>query len=148
LVVLLVVVNIPFNSFGTGLAHISPETTSIAIYDKMVLQGSGPELYVLDNYKLRWISSEEAFQRYFKRRRVRHVSDRILAQFERGEPVRRLVTCRDQGEVYALEDGKKRRADYPNSTGSVRSWDGAQLVACDYLRRLPLGSPIITGKGR
>ena len=147
LVVLLVMVNIPFNSFGTGLAHISPETTAMVIYDNMVLQGSGPEVYVLDNYKLRLVSSEEAFQKYFRKRRIRFVSDKILDQFEQGELVRRLITCRGQGYVYALENGQKRRIEKPNVAGGVRPWDDVQVISCSALKRLPLGSPVAAGEG-
>jgi hypothetical protein len=108
----------------------------------MLLQGSGPEIYVLDHHQLRWISSEEAFQQYFKTRKVRPVSDGLLEQFERGEPIRRLLMCRNKRDVYALENGKKRRVEDPFSNGRTRRWDGAQMVSCTYLQRLPLGSPI------
>ena len=142
LVVLLVLVNIPFNDLGAGLAHLSPKTTAVVLYDGVLVQGSGPEIYVLDHHKLRWISSEEAFQQYFKFRKVRHVSDGLLEQFERGEPIRRLLMCRKSRDVYALENGKKRWVEDPFSSGSARRWDGAQMVSCTYLQRLAPGSPI------
>ena len=142
LVVLLVVVNIPFNDLGAGLAHISPKTTAVVIYDGLLLQGHGPEIYMLDHHKLRWISSQEAFQQYFRSRKVRHVSDGLLAQFERGEPIRRLLMCRNSHDVYALENGQKRRVENPFSSGRTGRWDDAKVVPCSYLQRLPLGSPI------
>lgn len=142
LVVLLVLVNIPFNDLGAGLAHLSPKTTAVVLYDGILLQGSGPEIYVLDNHQLRWISSEEALQQYFKFRKVRHVSDGLLGQFERGEPIRRLLMCRNSRDVYALENGKKRWVEDPFSSGGTRRWDGAQMVSCTYLQRYPQGSPI------
>ncbi len=142
LVVLLVLVNIPISYYGAGLAQIIPDATAMVIYDGLVLKASGPEIYVLEDYKLRWISSPEAFNYYFRQHNVRVVEDSLLEEFGKGQPIRRLLKCQDSPYIYALENGRKRWVkDLPiqNSTGS---WDEVRLVPCDYLRRLPDGLPI------
>jgi len=78
LVVLLVLVNIPINFYGAGLAQIIPKATAIVIYDGMVLKGSGPELYILEDHILRRISSPEAFEYYFRQHKVHVVEDYLL----------------------------------------------------------------------
>ena len=61
LTVAIVLMNIPVNQYGTSLARILPETQSLIIRDGLVLKGSGPEIYILENDRLRWISSMDAF---------------------------------------------------------------------------------------
>ena len=61
-IALLVLVNIPVTRYGVSLARILPETTSLIIRDGLVLKGDGPEIYILEEGKLRWISSMDAFE--------------------------------------------------------------------------------------
>ncbi|MCP5096096.1 MAG: hypothetical protein GY943_11120, partial [Chloroflexi bacterium] len=49
LFLLLIVVNIPFNRFGTSLARAMPDTASLVVRDGLVIKGSGEEIYVLEN---------------------------------------------------------------------------------------------------
>lgn len=141
MVVLLVLVNIPFNSYNFGLAQLMPQSTSIVIQDGTLLKGSGPEVYVVDSYKLRPVSPE-AFKAFFGRnRRINIVEDSMLAQFELGSTVYPMFQCRTQPEVYAVIDGYKRRVTEP-PTVIAHSWDRVSFVTCSYLARLPAGPPI------
>jgi hypothetical protein len=142
LVVLLVLVNIPINFHGVSLAQIIPEATAIVIYDGMVLKGSGPEIYVLEDHKLRWISSPEAFDYYFRQHNIHFVEDNLLEGFGKGRAIHRLVTCLNSPHIYALEQGQKRLVKDPSSRNQTNPWDEVRLVSCDYLRHLPEGSPV------
>jgi len=54
----------------------------MVIYDGMLLKGSKPEIYVMEDYKLRRINGPEAFQRFFRARPVNSIEDsRALQQF-------------------------------------------------------------------
>ena len=142
LVVLLVLVNIPINHRGASLAQIIPKATAIAIYDGMVLKGSSPEIYVLDEHKLRWVSSPEAFDHYFHSHKVLIVEDKLLEGFGKGNPIRRLVTCPDSPYTYAIENGQKRWIKDPPIENTDQSWDKVELISCDDLRRLPDRLPV------
>jgi hypothetical protein len=142
LVVLLVLVNIPLNSFRAGLVQLVPHNSAMVIQDGLLLQGSGTEMYVVQDYKLRWISSPEVFERYFNVGDVSTVEDSFLEQFGRGQPIRRLVRCQGSPTVYALENGRKRWVKDPPPTNQARAWDRIELVSCSYLRGLPPGLPV------
>jgi hypothetical protein len=149
LVVVLVLVNIPINYYGLGLAHIIPDSTTVAIYDGLVLKGSGgPEIYVLEDHKLRWLSSPEARGSYFHSANVRTVEDSLLEQFEQGQPIRRLVKCHNSSLVYALENGQKRWVENPPPEDKAnKPWDKVYQVTCNFLDGLPDGLPIPENAG-
>jgi hypothetical protein len=142
LVVLLVLVNIPLNNLRAGLVQLVPHDSAMVIRDGLLLQGSGAEIYVLQDYKLRWISSPEALQRYFDVNSISTVEDGFLDQFGRGEPIRRLVRCQGSPTVYALENGRKRWVKEPPPTNQAGAWDRIELVSCNTLRDLPAGLPV------
>ena len=143
LVVLLVLVNLPINYYGFGLAHIAPDSTAVVIYDGLVLKGSGPEIYLLEDHKLRWLSSPEARGCYFHSANVRTVEDSVLEQFEPGPPIRRLVKCHNNSLIYALESGQKRWVENPPPEDKAnKPWDKVYRVTCNYLNSLPDGLPI------
>jgi hypothetical protein len=147
LVVLLVLVNIPINFYGAGLAQIIPKATAIVIYEGMLLKGSGPELYVLDDHVLRRISNPEAFDYYLRQHKVRVVEDNVLESFGKGRSIYQLVTCSNSPHIYALEQGQKRWVKEPPTRNKAKPWDEIRLVSCDYLRRLPEGPPILEDAG-
>ena len=124
LVVLLVLVNIPINHHGASLAQIIPKATAIVIYDGMVLKGSGPEIYILDDHKLRWVSSPEAFDHYFHYYEVHTVEDNLLEGFGKGNPIRRLVTCPNSPYTYAVENGHGEGNERPGSAYAFHNEDG------------------------
>lgn len=144
LLILIVLANIPVTRYGTSLARIMPDTTALIIRDGLVVKGSGPEIYVLEDNKLRWISSLEAFD-YFDYRweQVHLVDDSFLEDFEQGQPLHVLLKCQSSPHVYALENGKKRWIrDIPTFETQGYVWEDVKFVTCDHLRRLPDGPPI------
>jgi hypothetical protein len=143
LVVLLVLVNIPFGYLGLGLAQLMPDPQPVVLQNGMLLQGSGPKIYLLEDHRLRWISSPESFKHYFRDHgQVKLIEDSLLAQFGQGSPIRHLVKCRDLPYLYALENGQKRWVKNPNLTAQTKPWDQIHPVSCAYLSSLPTGPPI------
>jgi hypothetical protein len=147
LVVLLVLVNLPINYNGIGLAHIVPESTAVVIYDGLVLKGSGPEIYLLEDHKLRRISGREARGSYFHSTNPRRVEDSLLEQFEQGRPIHRLVKCQNDSPIYALENGQKRWVENPPENKASKPWDKVYPVTCNFLDDLPDGLPIPENAG-
>jgi hypothetical protein len=142
LVVALVLVNIPIRYGGTGLAQSVPHPTPVIIYDGVLLKGSGPEIYALEDHKLRWVSSPEALDYYFYQHDIYVVEDSLLEDFGKGRSIHRLVTCPYSPYIYALENGQKRWLKDLPTGNKARAWDEVNMVSCDYLRHLPEGSPI------
>lgn len=144
LVALLVVINVPITRYGTSLARIMPDTASLVIRDGLVLKDSGADIYVLEDDKLRWISSLEAFEFFgYRWEQVHVVDDGFLEQFEKGRPIHILLKCADSPHIYALENGQKRWIkDIPTFEAEGYVWGDLKSVSCDYLRGLPDGPPI------
>ena len=148
LVVLLVLVNLPINYYGLGIAHIAPDSTAVVIHNGLVLKGSGPEIYLLEDHKLRWISGREARGSYFHSANAHTVEDSVLEQFEQGQPIRRLVKCHNSALVYALENGQKRWVENPPPEDKTnKRWDKVYQVTCPFLDGLPDGLPIPENAG-
>lgn len=141
LVVLLVLVNIPLGNYSNGLAQLIPQPSALVIHDGLTLKGSGPQIYLVEDYKLRPFSSPEAFDRRFRLEDVVQVEDSLLEQLGQGQPVRRLLRCHDSPTIYALENGAKRWLKEP-PLNPAHFWDRAVTVQCSTLRRLPDGLPI------
>jgi hypothetical protein len=141
---IVVLVNVPVNRYGTSLARIMPDTASLVIRDGLVLKGSGPEVYVLESNRLRWISSLEAFEFFgYRWEQVRIVDDRFLDQFADGRPIHVLMKCQGSPHIYALENGQKRWIrDIPTLESEGYVWEDVMSVTCQYLRNLPDGPPI------
>ncbi len=142
--VLVVLVNVPLNRSGASLARMIPPTASLVIRDGLVLKGSGPEIYVLQDNKLRWITSLDAFQFFgYRWEQVHVVDDSFLAQFEKGRPIHLLLKCESSPHIYALENDRKRWIkDIPTFEAQGYVWSDVKIVGCDYLRSLPDGPPI------
>ena len=143
LVVAVLLVNVPLSERGAGLIHSVPDATSVVIYDGMALKASGPEIYILENHKLRQFSSPDTFN-YFHSRyhlEIHPVADNLLQQFGQGEPIRRLVKCQALPYIYALENGQKRQVKTVPAANQASPWDNIGLVACHYLRDLPNAPP-------
>ena len=144
LVALAVLLNVPVNRYGTSLARIMPDTAALVIRDGLVLKGSGQEIYVLEDDKLRWISSLEAFEFFdYHWEQVHIVDDGFLGEFEKGRPIHVLLKCQGSPHIYALENGEKRWIrDIPTFEGEGYVWNDVKLVSCSYLRDLPDGPTI------
>jgi hypothetical protein len=143
-IVLLVLVNIPVTRYGASLARILPETTSLIIRDGLVLTGSGPEIYIPGEDKLRWISSMDAFEHMrLTWEDVHGVEDAFLDKFEKGRPIHVLLKCRTSPHIYRLENDQKRWIkDIDTFLAEGHVWEDVRFVSCHYLRGLPDGLPI------
>lgn len=141
---LVVLVNIPITRYGVSLARIMPDSASLIIRDGLVLKGSGPEIYVLEDNKLRWISSLEAFEFFgYTWDQVHVVDDEFLQDFEIGRPIHVLLKCQASPHIYVLENGTRRWIkDIPTFEAEGFVWEDVKFVSCDYLRSLPEGPPI------
>lgn len=144
LIALIVTVNIPFNSYGTSLARALPDEKALIIRDGLVLKGSGPDIYVLENNQRRWISSLDAFESYgYTWAQVNEVEDDFLESFPEGLPIHLLYKCTTSPHVYAIENGEKRWIkDIETFSASGYVWEDIRFVGCNYLRDLPDGVPI------
>lgn len=144
LIILVAVINIPFNRSGQNLARAMPDSSALVIRDGLLLKGSGPEVYVLENNQRRWISTLDAFQWYgYQWQRVHEVEDEFLQQFAEGQPIHLLLKCPTSPHVYVLEDGKKRWIkDIPTFEAQGYIWEDIQLTNCEQLAALPDGRPI------
>ena len=141
---LVVLVNVPINRHGTSLARMMPDSASLVIRDGLVIKGSGPDIYVLQDDRLRWISSLEAFEFFgYRWEQVHVVEDSFLERFEKGRPLHVLLKCQGSPHIYALENGQKRWIkDIPTFEGEGYVWEDVKTVDCVYLRSLPDGPPI------
>jgi hypothetical protein len=143
-VVLIILVNIPVTRYGSSLARILPDSASLIIRDGLVLKGSDPEIYMLENDKLRWISSLDAFEHLgLSWEDVHVVEDEFLAKFQKGTPIHVLLKCRTSPHIYRVENQEKRWIkDIDTFEAEGHVWEDVRLVSCDYLRGLPDGPPI------
>jgi hypothetical protein len=142
--VLVVAVNVPVNRYGVSLARILPDSASLVIRDGLVLKGDGPEIYVLQNDRLRWISSMDAFEHLGLRWGDVHVvEDAFLERFEVGPPLHVLLKCDGSPHIYRLENDQKRWIkDIDTFLAEGHMWDDVKFVSCGYLRNIPDGAPI------
>jgi hypothetical protein len=147
--VLVVLINIPLNLQGVSLARMIPDSAALIIRDGLVLKGSGPDIYVLQDNKLRWISSIEAFGYFgYQWDEVHVVEDSFLGQFEKGRPIHVLLKCPTSPHIYALENGRKRWIrDIPTFLAEGYVWEDVKIVDCYYLRQLPNGATIPENAG-
>lgn len=144
LALVLVAVNIPVTRYGVSLARILPERTSLIIRDGLILKGSGPEIYKLEDNQLRWISSMDAFEHLgLTWGDVHVVEDTFLDKFEKGRAIHVLLKCRQSPHIYRLENEAKRWIrDMETFESEGHEWDDVRFVSCEYLRNLPDGPTI------
>jgi hypothetical protein len=143
-VVLIILVNVPVNRYGSSLARILPDSASLIVRDGLVLKGSGPEIYMLESDKLRWISSLDAFEHLgLTWEDVHVVEDEFLAKFAKGTPIHVLLKCRTSPHIYRIENQEKRWIrDIDTFEAEGHVWEDVRHVSCDYLRGLPDGPSI------
>ncbi len=142
--VLIIAVNVPVTRYGVSLARIMPDSAALVIRDGLVLKGSSPEIYMLQNDKLRWISSLDAFEHLgLKWGDVHVVEDAFLEHFEKGRPLHVLLKCHDSPHIYRLENQHKRWIrDINTFLAEGHVWEDVKMVDCVYLRGIPDGAPI------
>jgi hypothetical protein len=141
---LAVLINIPVTRYGVNLARIMPESSSLIIRDGLVVKGSGTEIYILEDNKLRWISSLDAFEHLgLTWEDVHVVEDKFLEGFEKGRPIHVLLKCYDSPHIYRLENNQKRWIkDIDTFLAEGHVWEDVRFVSCQYLRDLPTGPSI------
>ena len=142
--VLIIAVNVPVTRYGVSLARIMPDSAALVIRDGLVLKGSGPEIYMLQNDRLRWISSLDAFEHLgLKWGDVHVVEDAFLEHFEKGRPIHVLLKCHGSPHIYRLENQQKRWIrDIDTFLAEGHVWEDVKMVDCVYLRGIPDGPPI------
>jgi len=142
--VLIVAVNVPVSRYGVSLARIMPDSAALVIRDGLVLKGSGSEIYMLQDDRLRWISSLDAFEHLeLEWGDVHVVEDAFLERFEKGRPIHVLLKCPDSPHIYRLENQQKRWIkDIDTFLSEGHVWEDVRLVSCQYLREIPAGPPI------
>jgi hypothetical protein len=142
--VLIIAVNVPVTRYGVSLARIMPDSAALVIRDGLVLKGSSPEIYMLQNDRLRWISSLDAFEHLgLKWGDVHVVEDAFLEHFENGRPLHVLLKCHDSPHIYRLENQQKRWIrDINTFLAEGHVWEDVKMVDCVYLRGIPDGAPI------
>jgi hypothetical protein len=147
--VLVIAVNAPVNRYGVSLARILPDSASLVIRDGLVLKGSGPEIFMLQNDRLRWVSSMDAFEHLrLTWGDVHVVEDVFLQRFEQGPPIHVLLKCNESPHIYRLENRQKRWIkDIDTFLDEGHVWDDVRFVSCEYLRNLPDGPPIPVDAG-
>ncbi len=144
LLVVIVLVNIPFNRYGTNLARAMPDEQALVIRDGLVLKGDGEEIYVLEDNHKRWISSMDAFDYYgFRWEQVNLVDDDFLDQFPPGPALSILKKCASSPHIFAIENDVKRWIkDIPTFEAQGYVWEDVQIVSCAALESIPPGTPI------
>jgi len=150
LVVLLVVINIPFNRHGTTLATAMPDNRALVIRNGLVVKEEDePEIYVYEDGAFRWISSLDAFEyRGYSWDDVHIVEDGFLEDYEMGPPIHVLVKCNASPHIYRVEGEKKRWiVDIEAFEAAGHVWEDVQFVSCATIRSLPNGETIPPGHG-
>lgn len=150
LLLVIVLINIPFNRHGTTLATAMPDAAAVVIRDGLVVKEEDDEkIYVYQNGQFRWISSLDAFEHFgFTWGDVRVVEDGFLGRFEIGPPLHVLLKCRQSPHIYRLEGGEKRWIrDITTFEAEGHVWEDVRFVSCGYLRDLPDGETIPPDSG-
>lgn len=149
-VALVVLINVPLNAHGVSLARYLPDSSALVIRDGVVLKGSGDPIYILQQDRLRWISSLDAFEHLgLSWNNVHVVDDSFLERFELGRPIHVLLKCYDSEHIYRLENGQKRWIkDIATFESAGHVWADVRMVDCAYLRSLPDGLPIPEDAGK
>lgn len=137
-------INIPVTRYGVALARLLPDPEALVIRDGLLLKGSGPEVYVLEDDALHWVSSLDAFaHRGYAWDDVHIVENEVIAGFEQGEPYHVLLKCKESPHIYRLENDHKRWIrDIPTFRREGHVWEEVRFVDCAYLRSIPMGPPI------
>jgi hypothetical protein len=141
---LVILANIPVNRYGVSLARIMPDSASLIIREGSILKGSGPNIYRLEDQKLRWISSMDSFEHLgLTWEDVQVVEDSVLKRYKEGRPIHVLLKCPASPHVYRLENDQKRWIrDIDTFLAEGHVWEDVRTVSCVHLRGIDDGPPI------
>lgn len=142
-VIAVAIVNVPLVN-GRTLTQAMPDRTALIVRDGLLIKGAGPEVFVLEDGKKRWIHSLDVFEaRGLDWADVHTVDARYLATFPDGRPVYQLLKCPDSPHVYRIEDGHKRWIkDVPTLQAEGHVWEDVETWPCHGLADIPFGPPI------
>ncbi|MFK7803883.1 MAG: hypothetical protein AB8G95_19780 [Anaerolineae bacterium] len=147
---IIVIVNIPFNRYGTNLARAMPDEQALIVRDGLIFTGPGDEIYILENNQKRWISSLTAFELSgFSWSQVREVEQTFVDQFEDGPNFNVIIRCDSQPHIYMLEGNEKRWIENPTEFEKAGlKWDDVRYISCfDLKNKYPDGTPIPADAG-
>ena len=150
LLLILALINLPFNRHGTSLARALPGSAALVIRDGLVVKEADQDaIYVFRDEQFHWISSLDAFEHFsYRWQQVHVVEPGFMAGFELGAPIHVLLKCRESPHIYRLENDRKRWiVDIASFEAEGHVWDDVRFVACDYLRNIPDGETIPPGQG-
>jgi hypothetical protein len=142
---IIVLVNIPFNRYGTNLARAMPDEQALIVRDGLVFTGPGDEVYVLENNQKRWISSLTSFElNGFHWDQVHEVDQGFIDQFASGPDYHAVIRCGSQPHIYILEGNEKRWIKNPTEFERAGlEWDDVRYISChDLKNKYPDGVPI------
>lgn len=136
-------INVPLYE-GRAMARALPDKKALIVRDGLVLKGPGPEIYVLEDNRRRWISSLDAFDWYgFTWNDVHVVGQERLDTFPEGRALHVLLMCEASPHIYRLEHNRKRWIkDIPTLEAEGHVWEDVKRVTCSYIDSLPDGPPI------
>ena len=151
LLLVVILINIPFNRHGTTLATAMPDVQSLAIRDGLVIKvDDAPDIYVYRDGAFHWISSMDAFEHFgYTWADVHIVQADFVHASEIGKPIHVLLKCADSPHIYALENGAKRWiVDIETFEAEGYVWErDIKLTTCEDIRSLPDGETIPPGRG-
>jgi hypothetical protein len=147
---LVVLINIPYNAQGTAIARSIPSSASLIIANGLLVKEAGnPDVYVYRDGTFHWITSLDAFEQLgYRWADVHTVEAGFLGQFAKGRPLSVLLKCSASPNIYLLEAGRKRWiVDIPTFEAQGFIWQDVKFVSCPYLRGLPDGDSVPPGRG-
>ncbi len=150
ILLVLVLINIPFNAQGTAIARSIPSSASLVIANGLLVREEpSPDVYVYRDGQFHWITSLDAFQYFgYQWENVHAVESGFLNDFAKGTPIYVLLKCDASPHIYRLEAGTKRWiVDIPTFQAEGHVWQDVKMVPCNYLRSLPDGDSVPPGRG-
>lgn len=115
--------------------------------DRGLITGSGPEVFVYDGGKRRWIPDERTFNALgFNWKSIRQIPDEKLNEMPRGSdyPVLTSSIVKGSGpKVFILENGRRRWIpdEHTFQSRGLR-WDAVQTLSDAELQLIPLGKDL------
>lgn len=109
----------------------------VAIADKTLIKGAGPEIYLIENSQRRWIKDEYTFSSYgFDWKQVVTLTNQELLQYAEGETLSKNTFAngaliKGSGPmVYMIENGQKRWITSPEAFNRNRfNWSSVVMVS-------------------
>jgi hypothetical protein len=150
--ILLVValINVPYNTQGTALARSIPSSASLVIRNGLLVKESNStQIWVYRDNAFHWITSLNAFDHYHYRwQDVQIVEPGFVTRYDQGSPIYVLLKCDASPHIYRLEDGRKRWiVDLSTFIAAGYVWQDVSIVPCYRLHDLPDGDSIPPGRG-